>query len=341
MTEKIISGQDITQFITQERKKPNVSDIPQAFNLFTGILSKSIHDMYLKIKTIANIEIEAVIKTGADLLWHVFWIIYAFSFNIKLTVFLSERCILLFTEFIIMSRNPLLSCDLNFIPNINDAMQFSLKKTIENLTMPIIDSVKINQYLELHKIIAYDIKYLYQNIFNELSVFYVHRKILPIDDSNNVLKNDDNNLSMTNDTDNVEETFDFIENEYIEINKDIYIFLDTINVHVGKLICTIHKLEHSNKCIVYDLIKHIFTSEKTKTYNLKTKIFILKILLELYIELNSDKNYCYTQDTFNKLLNKVLEQVNEIKTININSLQNIKKRKLYKNLQSYIQELCS
>lgn len=328
MTEKIINGQDITQFILQEKKKPNSSDIPHAFNLFTGLLSKSIHDMYLKIKQIENIEMEHIIKTGSDLLWHVFWIVYAFSFNIKLTVFLSERCILLFTEFIIMSRNPILSGDLNYIPNVNDAMQFSLKKTIENLKLPLIDSIKIQQNIELYRTISFDIKYLYQNIFNKLMNFHVFVK-----------KQQQMQFIEINTNGNDNITFDFVENEFIEDNKDIYVFLDTINMHIGKLICNIHKLEHTNDYFVYNLIKHIFHDKKCKHYSLKSRICLMKITLELYIELNL--NYNCTQDIFNKLLDKIIEHLDDFDTVNINNLQNIKKRKIFKKLQNYIHELCS
>ena len=48
--------------------------------------------------------------------------------NVKLTIFL--EAILLYTEFIIMSQDKTLVEEIYFVPNINDAIAFSFKKTI-------------------------------------------------------------------------------------------------------------------------------------------------------------------------------------------------------------------
>tara|TARA_B100001758_G_scaffold240634_2_gene246448 strand:- start:417 stop:1049 length:633 start_codon:yes stop_codon:yes gene_type:complete len=45
-------------------------------------------------------------------------------------MFFSERAVLLYSEFIVMSRNPILNNDFNFTPSVNDALQFVYKKTI-------------------------------------------------------------------------------------------------------------------------------------------------------------------------------------------------------------------
>ena len=56
-------------------------------------------------------------------------------FSIKLTIFLVERSILLYTEFIIMSQDKKIIDDICFIPNITDAISFSYKKTIGPLNI--------------------------------------------------------------------------------------------------------------------------------------------------------------------------------------------------------------
>ena len=48
--DKLLNKQDIIQFINQEKKKPNISDIQKSFKLFTKIMYKSLYDIYTKTK---------------------------------------------------------------------------------------------------------------------------------------------------------------------------------------------------------------------------------------------------------------------------------------------------
>ena len=92
--------QDIVLFINQERRKSNINELPKVYKLFLKILTKSIFEIYSKIKNHKGLNLLYIIKCGTNLLWHVFWFIYIYSSNIKLTLFLSERSILLYIEFI-------------------------------------------------------------------------------------------------------------------------------------------------------------------------------------------------------------------------------------------------
>ena len=79
----------------------------------------------------SRINLIDTLRTGLTLIFHVYWILFSYTYNLKLTMFLSERAILLFTEFIVMSRNPLLNRDMTFIPNINDAISFLIAKQLD------------------------------------------------------------------------------------------------------------------------------------------------------------------------------------------------------------------
>merc|ERR1712199_18956 len=83
-----------------------------------------------EIKNIENISVFNSVKNGLNMIYYIFWTLYVYTYNVKLTMFLTERAVLLFTEFIVMSRNPILNKEFRFIPNINDAITFALKKTI-------------------------------------------------------------------------------------------------------------------------------------------------------------------------------------------------------------------
>ena len=67
--------------------------------------------------------------TGSNIMFNVFWTILLYSNNMTLTIFLAERSVLLFTEFILMAYNPFINKDLFYTPNIIDAINFSYKKT--------------------------------------------------------------------------------------------------------------------------------------------------------------------------------------------------------------------
>ena len=68
-------------------------------------------------------------------MFNVFWIIFNSDNNIFITLFLSEKSVLLFTEFIILSNDPKIIKDLYYKPNIIDALQFSYKKTIHTINI--------------------------------------------------------------------------------------------------------------------------------------------------------------------------------------------------------------
>lgn len=310
MVDKIINKQDIVQFITQEKKKQNINDIPKTFKLFLKILQKSIYEIYIKVKNLDNINIQNILKNGSDLLWHVFWIIYGFSFNIKLTMFLSERCILLFTEFIIMSRNPMLNNDLNFVPSTNDALQFSLKKTVGPLKLPNIKSIKIKKSLNFYKSISFDFKFLFQQIFDDILKYHSCER----------------NMCLLTET---EETFDIIDHEIIKCNHDILELFEKITNSIQKTFINIYYLDNFNKEDIYELIKNVFGSSKT----LKNKICLIKIYLEIYYDLNTQDQNINIQNVFQESVKYLHKNNDELDNMSLDSLGNIKKKKIYKNIQ--------
>ena len=80
-------------------------------------------------KIMKDINMDIAILLGSNMIFHIFWILINYTNNIKLTIFLIERAVLLFIEFIVMSRNKS-NTDLTFIPSIKDAINFAYKKTI-------------------------------------------------------------------------------------------------------------------------------------------------------------------------------------------------------------------
>ena len=71
---------------------------------------------------------QKILSTGSNILFNVFICLLNYTNNLTLSIFLAERSVLLFTEFIILSRDPEINKDLYYIPTITDAVNFSYTK---------------------------------------------------------------------------------------------------------------------------------------------------------------------------------------------------------------------
>lgn len=121
------SSVELINFINKERSSKKIN-YKKILNFFHKCLNRSIIEMNNKFSKIKGIH-ETIIS-GINMIYHIFYILITYTNNIKLTIFLLERAILLYTEFIIMSQDKSVVDEIYFIPNINDAIAFSFKKTI-------------------------------------------------------------------------------------------------------------------------------------------------------------------------------------------------------------------
>lgn len=123
---------ELIDFINQEKINKKING-KKTFNYFSKCIIKSIIELNSKFKKIEN-KTNSIIS-GVNMIYNIFFIIIFYSNNIKLTIFLVERAIMLYSEFIIMSQDKNIINDICFIPNINDAISFSYKKTIGSLNI--------------------------------------------------------------------------------------------------------------------------------------------------------------------------------------------------------------
>ena len=123
---------ELIGFINQEKinKKVNPKKVLTYFN---KCISNSLIELDTKLDKVEN-KYNSIVA-GINMIFNIFFIIIFYSNNIKLTIFLVERSILLYTEFIIMSQDKKIIDDICFIPNITDAISFSYKKTIGPLNI--------------------------------------------------------------------------------------------------------------------------------------------------------------------------------------------------------------
>lgn len=122
------NNNDLMQFIKNEKKPINTISNEKIIDVFYKCFIKTLIETNNKFKHIESLKKN--VYTGSNIVFNVFWIILNYTNNLTLTIFLSERSILLYSEFIILSRDPTLNKDLCYIPNLSDAIHFAYKKTI-------------------------------------------------------------------------------------------------------------------------------------------------------------------------------------------------------------------
>jgi len=124
----IETNDDLIKFIELEKKPVNNTSNEKIIDIFYKCFIKTLIETNIKFKNVENLKKNVYI--GSNIMFNVFWIILSYTNNITLTIFLAERSILLFSEFIILSRDPSINKDLCYIPNLSDAINFAYKKTV-------------------------------------------------------------------------------------------------------------------------------------------------------------------------------------------------------------------
>lgn len=129
----IENADNLLKFINNEKKPFNDFNNTKTIDFFYKIYIKNILEMETKFKKIKNSK--HIVFIGSNILYNVFISLLNYTNNLTLSIFLAERAILLYTEFIILSRDPDINKELYYIPTISDAVHFSYKKTIGPLNI--------------------------------------------------------------------------------------------------------------------------------------------------------------------------------------------------------------
>ena len=119
-----------------------------------------------KMQHLRDLDYTKAVDMGLLLIDNVFWIIYNYSSNIQLTLFLTERGRLLYTEFLHMSRTHQLMKELNSFPSIQDGFQFAIKKSIGALTCK--EHTESSMFNEISTY-----RMVYRNMFQVLNTKYL------------------------------------------------------------------------------------------------------------------------------------------------------------------------
>ena len=153
---------ELMKFINKEKKIFMTFNYHKLFKCFSTCLLKTF------LCCVSKLENKSQVVACINVMYHVFWIIINYTKNLSTTIFLSERSILLFNEFMLMSNNPSISKELYFTPNITDAINFAYKKTIGPISLKNIPKNKMNNncLLLLKNIMIYIYQKIDYNDFN-------------------------------------------------------------------------------------------------------------------------------------------------------------------------------
>jgi hypothetical protein len=223
------NNKDLLQYINKEK----VSYINFNFHKLYSCFSTCLLKTYLCLRE-KFINDKHKVTSGCNVMYHVFWILINYTNNLSATIFLSERAVLLYSEFIIMSTNPDINKDLFFTPNDTDAINFAYKKTLGPLKIGNITPNKFSfNLIRLLKSIS---RTIYNNLINSDNFELLYETV-----SSNLIKNHQlyNNTSYYSIIfENIQEIISssginnkllvtklLYFNEILTYNKNLYLFL--------------------------------------------------------------------------------------------------------------------
>lgn len=160
------SKENLLEFIQKESLLITPQSNKIILETYACALWKGFFDMKHKLQKLKELDSLKAIDMGLLLIDNVFWIIYNYSANIQLTLFLTERGRLLYTEFLYMSRTHQLMKELNAYPTIHDGFQFAIKKSIGALTCKEQAENTIFQKISCYRSV-------YRNVFHVLNTKYL------------------------------------------------------------------------------------------------------------------------------------------------------------------------
>ena len=261
----LTTEKDILNFIKSKKNKIQKLDYNTIINYFCKIIIKTMTQTY---QALYRIEYSLICT---DIVFNIFWILMNYTFNIKLTMFLCDRAIILFNEYVEMVSTAL---SYKFIKekkiklNILDIKIFIYNKTLGPI---LLESKKLTKRkanifneLMLVKRISISIKELLFCIFNKINSSSFNKE----------LEDDKFEYSYTNSI--KEEIIQFSIRNIIKINNilkqpkyitNYEIFIETVIKDINKnnkIALYINKIKQylENTNLKYDLItsKDIYTA---------------------------------------------------------------------------------
>ena len=135
---------DLLEFINQKRQSVvDVSD-KRIFTMYTRVLASTL------VKPFEKIGIGTYAVSCLETVSHLFWLLFTYSKNLKLTMFLCDRAVLLFNEYIVMTKSTIFGNSSMESVNLSGVKTFVYKKTVGPISFgdmqgstPLLPSIQI------------------------------------------------------------------------------------------------------------------------------------------------------------------------------------------------------
>jgi len=248
----IEKNSDLLEFINSEKYTENI-DINKAYLYFNTCCCKTLIELDKKLGNLNEKCKTQEIIMGTHMFFHVFFVLLSYTNNLKLTIFLAERAILLYTEFIIMSNDKQVMKDVCYQPTITDPILFAYKKTIGPIPANLKQNTPEFNLLKSSSLLIREIYVKYYEIFNDCQ------------------KNSESHL----------ENLDIIETDLstllIEVLSEIYNDTD-LNTLLSKKVLSL--FQNANEENFFDKIEQL----KSKLINIQIKLEEVDFVSEDFIE---------------------------------------------------------
>lgn len=253
----IEKNSDLLEFINSEVYNTDI-DINKAYLYFNTCCCKTLIELDKKLKNLNDKPKRQEIIMGTQMFFHVFFVLLSYTNNLKLTIFLAERAILLYTEFIIMSNDKQVMKDVCYQPSITDPILFAYKKTIGPIPASMEENTQEFNLLKSSSLLLREIYIKYYEVFENLeNITDTH-----IDNLDNI------ESSLSNIIIELFSEIYSMENLNILLSKQIFLFFDDSNTDdffdkVEKLKSNLIKIQENIE--TYDSVSDSFIEEVFKT----------------------------------------------------------------------------
>ncbi len=163
MSTNSFSQKNILEFINTKKESMTKINPHILINYYLKIIKKSV----LQLKTIVQSRNYSLLCI--EIISNIFWILINYTYNIKLTLFLCDRAILLFNEYLDMFLSTLSIKEIENKININDLKLFIYSKTIGPLEL--YQYSKKQKHITRHYQLIYEVCSVLKNHIKQMILF--------------------------------------------------------------------------------------------------------------------------------------------------------------------------
>jgi hypothetical protein len=280
----IDNNTDLMLFINQEKIENFKVSPKKVYIYFYKCLQKTIVELDSKFLELKDNERTECVINGTKMFFYVFYSLLTYSNNLKLTIFLSERALLLYSEFIIMSRDKKIVDDYYYKPNLNDAISFAYKQTIGSLSLnDLKTNIKLIPVRECSSVLVELYNKIYLKYSSDTELFNTYIESLNENFVSSLLNVFNKLTNITDKHFLLVKLFDIINNSDEDLLESYVLFLKTF----VETLLSITSKNYGNLEKLYNIVykKHFLLLKDQNIHKYTTKSLFNFKKTKLYLEI--------------------------------------------------------